>query len=116
MILPGQDHQLNDDERECPCEAEGCTRDARLKIAGEVDSLGIEWRYYCDIHGKAVTEQLLDAPNNSGVCEWCKKESSNLRPRRDISEGSGGPVYEVCPACIDKDEKLLQEELDSYED
>lgn len=41
---------------------------------------------------------------------------SDLRPRRDFEEGLSGRVYEVCSACVKRENERLAEELDYYDD
>lgn len=114
-ILPGAKRSLHGDEDENFCEHEDCNEKACGKVAGEVDSMGVEWEFYCENH----INERVDAIRNTeevGSCEWCGEESDNLRPYRDIDEGSNGPVYDVCPSCRQKQSDRVSEELDSYPD
>lgn len=51
--------------------------------------------------------------DTSGTCDWCKKHADELKPRRDFEEGMNGRLYDVCQACIDKENKRLNED-DNY--
>lgn len=103
--LPGARHTLP---------AGGCMCDdhpdvpAVARIQGETDSMGCELHDMCQV--------CVDAHNVhantpvSGMCEWCKSHSDNLRRYRDWEEGSCGPLYDVCRACIKKQNDALAEE------
>ena len=89
-------------------------RPAIYRIQGETDSFGCEY--------EAICQECYDAymaepdPMREGHCDWCKKESTNIVPIRDIDEGSCSPVYYVCEACRCKQQHDLEEELDRYKD
>lgn len=89
-------------------------RPAAGRMQGETDSFGSEMHDLCqeclDEHRKHAKEA------RSGRCDWCKKEATDLRARRDWEEGSCGPVYQVCGACVRRENERLQEELDSFDD
>jgi len=114
-VLPGAKRSLYGHENENFCEHEDCNEKACGKVAGEVDSMGVEWEFYCADHINERTDVIRNM-RASGPCDWCGEESDDLRPRRDIDEGSNGPVYDVCRSCSQKEDKLLDEELDSYPD
>lgn len=83
---------------------------ATWKLTGECDSFGCEYVFLCDKHLEEHDAAALVA-DTSGTCEWCKLEKEKLRPHRDIDEGSNGPVYNICSACIQKEAVELEEEL-----
>lgn len=105
--LPGAVHKL-------PAGARCDTHPERLavkRIQGETDSFGAELNDMCQ---ECVDEyRAYVAQARPGVCDWCKKESLDLRPRRDFEEGSYGPVYRVCCSCVEREYQSLQDELDS---
>ena len=86
-------------------------RDAVAKIQGETDSFGCEFIYMC--------QECYDDFQSSGdsmaigVCDWCGIDSINRAPTRDIDEGSSGPVYYVCRACVIMQNNEMQKELDA---
>lgn len=111
-ILPGS---LLKVEKGSMCETEGHENiPATANVVGECDSMGYENTHMC--------EDCYEAYNNSpdplekGECDWCKKDSDNLRPTRDIDEGFNGPVYYVCQSCRIKQDNDARDELDSYND
>ena len=73
-------------------------RKAVRRIQGETDSFGAEFYDFCqeclDEHRQHQKE------SRKGRCDWCAKNAFDLRPHRDIEEGSYGRVYEVCGDCI----------------
>ncbi len=91
-----------------------CSNPATHRLQGETDSFGAEYHYLCDEHIEKNREREETA-DRSGCCDWCKKDKPELNPRRDIDEGSNGPVYNVCRECAQKDNEQLQAELDSYD-
>lgn len=56
----------------------------------------------------------------AGKCDWCKKDATDLRDKRDYEEGMRGPVYRVCGACSkrrdDEDRSWLDELGDNFVD
>jgi hypothetical protein len=86
-------------------------REAVARIQGETDSFGCEYCMMCqeclDQH-RAYRAAELDKEKR---CDWCGCMAKGVRPRRDIDEGQAGRLYDVCPACIDKENKRLAEEL-----
>ena len=53
-------------------------------------------------------------PEITGTCEWCKTTHVAIVPTRDIDEGMFGSLYDVCPACVAKQNRQAQEELDKF--
>ena len=83
---------------------------ASKRVQGETDSFGAEYIDMCDeCYAAFLNESKIEC---CGVCDWCKHESTQLAHRRDLDEGSCGPVYKVCPECIKKENKRAQEELE----
>ena len=75
-------------------------RPAVRRIQGETDSFGCEFYDMCD---ECVIEHNKQIANNrSGICDWCKNDAEDLRPKRDYEEGRYGPVYRVCRDCAKK--------------
>lgn len=95
------------------CENEGHENvPATARVQGETDSFGYESMCFCaPCYEKFVEE---DSKPKDGFCEWGKHAGTNIRPYRDIDEGSCGPVYDTCEACRRKDAKRIREELDEY--
>lgn len=60
------------------------------------------------------TVNALLSHDTSGTCDWCKKESISLRPRKDVDEGFGSDTYFVCAKCAEEDEAKLQAELEEF--
>lgn len=83
---------------------------ATRRIQGETDSFGAEFLDVCDQCFAAITKEMQ--AERTGVCDWCKKEANDLRPRRDFEEGSCGPVYDVCGACVLRELKSLAAEAE----
>lgn len=109
--LPGSLHKVPEgmmcDEHE--------DRPAVKRVQGETDSFGSEMMDMCQECFDAY-EKACDEPQEPYPCDWCKVESDRLLPTRDIDEGSSGPVYQVCPACRQKQIKDAMDELESYGD
>lgn len=105
--LPGNKYKPDHDSF---CDSEGHEGIVAVcKIQGETDSFGAEYMHMC----QACYDEHKDAPDpmTNGDCEWCKKESNNLKPTRDYDEGSNGPVYYVCQHCRFKQNQEALEEL-----
>ena len=79
---------------------------AVIKIQGETDSFGAEYFYMCQ---ECLTEHEAQSDEDESTCDWCKKMAM-LKPIRDLTEGSCGPVYYVCPSCAGKNLKHALEE------
>jgi hypothetical protein len=90
-------------------------RPAVARLQGETDSFGSEMH---DVCAECLAEFRKHAADDRvGVCDWCKQDATDLRPRRDYEEGMSGPVYDVCGACVRKENARLAEELDDrYQD
>jgi hypothetical protein len=68
-----------------------------------------------------MCQECLDAHRNrdrteeqTGVCDWCKKHATDLRSHRDFEEGQAGRVYDVCGACVKKENDELEAEREDY--
>lgn len=107
--LPGSVHSLPqgticDDHPERP---------AVKRVQGETDSFGSEQIDMCqecydEYRNRDTTEE------RTGCCDWCKSEATDLRPRRDFDEGSSGPVYQVCGACVRKENDRAAAEIEEH--
>lgn len=84
-----------------------CDKPAVIRIQGETDSMGSEMGDYCLEHGT----QVENSSSLSGECDWCRVNKPELRPMRDVDEGSCGPIYYVCAECRLGYYKSFQEEV-----
>ena len=105
--LPGKRHEL---PKGAMCD-EHPNRKAVVRIQGETDSFGCEMYDLC----QECFEAERKAEADIGECDWCKAKDQPLRPRRDIDEGTHGPVYYVCATCAKKDEDAILAELAYYD-
>jgi len=109
--LPGATHSL----------PEGATcdqhpdRPAVVRVQGETDSFGCEMIDMCEECRQVDLEEQRTA-DTSGTCEWCKQHAPRLRNRRDYEEGMCGRVYQVCDACIQRENDDLEKEMGTYWD
>lgn len=107
--LPGTKCRVPDG---ATCDTEECNnRIATYRITGEVDSFGSE---QIDMCTECYTKYIKYVMNEdtSGNCDWCKSHSPKLYKRRDIDEGFTGRIYNVCAACIKKENEDLDRELE----
>ena len=89
-------------------------RPAARRVQGATDSFGAE---FIDLCQECIDElKAHEAEDRAGRCDWCKQEATDLRLRRDYDEGSCGPVYSVCVACVKRDNERAAAELDEYDD
>lgn len=109
--LPGAGHHLPDGTM-CDFHPD---RPAVARIQGETDSFGAELNDMCE-ECLAEHRREMREGDHSGTCDWCKEHAPRLWNRRDIDEGSYGPVYRICKSCDDKYEAELQRELDEWRD
>ena len=88
-------------------------RPATHRVQGETDSMGCEMWDECDeCFEKGKAEAKLHAAEwATGRCDWCKKDVTDLRDRRDYEEGMCGRVYRVCGPCVVDENARLEEEL-----
>ncbi len=91
-------------------------RPAVTRLQGETDSFGSEMHDLCAECLAEHNEWKRTAPDNIGTCDWCGAPDVKLRHRRDIDEGMYGRVYDVCAACVKRDNDRIREELDEYDD
>jgi len=77
------------------------------RVVGETDSYGSEINDLCQECVDLMDEQIKET--SSGNCDWCKNHSPELVKHRDYEEGSTGPVYDVCAACISKENDCIAE-------
>lgn len=106
-VLPGDWFKCASENEVC----DECSKPAVEKMAGEVDSFGVEWWYYCAEHAKEQREKIEESPNPKDDCEHCGHYGEVL-PYRDPDEVSG-PVYWYCAACRQKRKKR---DMDKYAD
>ena len=83
---------------------------AAVRIQGETDSFGCEMIDMCT---DCFTRYQQQANQHSGTCDWCKTHAEHLRARRDMDEGTHGPVYYVCTPCVVADNKRINDERDN---
>lgn len=90
---------------------------ATRRVQGETDSMGCEMHDMCEpcyvAMRQAIAEYAVEAA--TGTCDWCASQVTDLRQRRDYDEGMCGPVYQVCGACRERQNKEAQEEIDSMD-
>lgn len=80
------------------------------RVQGETDSFGAE---YLDLCQECLDElKKHEAESRTGRCDWCGKQATDLRPRRDFEEGLAGRVYDVCGECVRKENESLRAEMD----
>lgn len=91
-----------------PCD-EHADRLAVTRIQGETDSFGAE---YIDCCQECADRIVAEERERGGRCDWCKQTKPRLSNRRDIDEGTCGPVYRVCDDCIRNDIDRIKEELE----
>lgn len=90
-----------------------CGVPAVVRLTGEVDSYGSEESDHCQACYDKVRKAIAET-DTSGCCQWCKKHADHLFAHRDFDEGSTGPVYSVCSACVRRQNEAVQEELDYH--
>lgn len=110
--LPGSHHAVPDGTA-CDYHPD---RAAVTRLQGETDSFGSEMEDLCEECWRARKREEAADDFNSGECDWCKKEATDLRWRRDYDEGLSGPVYRVCGGCVVREEQRLKEEAARYDD
>lgn len=93
--LPGTVHDLPQGQM-CDVHPD---RPAVARIQGETDSMGCELMDCCQECAAEIRDYARSAEAGTSKCDWCKKDATDLRDRRDYEEGMNGPVYRVCGAC-----------------
>lgn len=109
-LLPGYVLKLPENAR---CD-EHSNRPAVSNRVGECDSWGYEEHlrcWHCEHSFKRYKKRHENGVD--GYCDWCKSESSTIKPIRDLDEGSFGPVYTVCEPCRTAFYKRQHEEYDN---
>jgi hypothetical protein len=95
------------------CEEEGHeTVPATRAVQGDTDSFGYETMCFCE--PCYVKFQEESQKPEDGFCEWGKHRGEDIRPYRDIDEGTSGPVYNTCKECRFKDGQRIRDELENY--
>lgn len=89
-------------------------RPSYRRIQGETDSFGCEYVEMCEECHTAYTHRDTTV-ESSGQCEWCHATKDDLRPYRDLDEGSSGRVYLVCQTCRSSGAESWQDDCD-YDD
>lgn len=79
---------------------------AVARMQGETDSWGHEELDLCGSH----LAEMRAAEPEVGRCEWCGHEALR-EATRDPGEGMSGPVYEVCPGCLARLARQVEEDL-----
>lgn len=101
-MLPGEKRAANPgqicDVCDCPAVAVLCT---------ESDSFGDETMLLCKTHNEEQRQRASDAPSDR-ACEKCGSDEE-VRPMRDMEEGSHGPVYWWCAPCRIAFNKTMRE-------
>ena len=114
--MPGSSHHLPEGTR---CDRHD-DRPAVTRMQGETDSFGCEYVCMCQECLDEYRAHMEAERNAEHCCDWCKALKTNVRPYRDMDEGSAGPLYQVCGDCRAKDQQRFAEELDdepySYDD
>lgn len=113
-ILSGHVCALNDNETNYKCEDCEQPTPATKKMAGEVDSFGVEWIYLCDACLAKEKESMANNPVEDN-CDHCGCEAK-LRPYRDPDEGSHGPQYFICQPCYQKSMDYHTQDLEDDDD
>lgn len=109
--LPGASHSV---PKGMKCD--DCENTATHRMQGETDSFGCEMHDLCDSCYAKVQASIAEhaAEAATGICEWCKQPATDLRPRRDFEEGQAGRVYDVCGACVKRENDALEAERGDY--
>lgn len=96
--LPGQRVAFN--EKNAPCDREGCENLAAFRVVTEADSFGCETADLCSYHYTELQRALAEKRQTLQVCDICQGEKMVCRDFRDPNEGSSGRVYNACTNCI----------------
>ena len=86
---------------------------AYYRVQGETDSFGAEYAFMCAECYTKHMEYVKAERNAESQCDWCKTMQVGCRHTRDYEEGLGGPVYNVCPGCVTRQNQSAQESLDA---
>jgi hypothetical protein len=91
-------------------------RKAERRVQGETDSFGAEYHYMC----RQCLDEFLafrkEEYETEHRCDWCGNMKKHVAKYRDANEGQGGPVYDVCEDCRNKDRQHWAEEAARYRD
>ena len=88
------------------CQFAGIETLATHRKLEEDTGWGKEYGYYCD-----SCYEKRQKKDRSGQCEWCKKESDDLRWVKDYNEGMSEPMYRVCGRCDEAQQRAIESEL-----
>lgn len=104
--LPGSRHNVSSSSM-CDTHPD---KFATIRIQGETDSMGAEFIDMCQECFDKYQKRDRSA-ESTGCCDWCNKAATDLRPRRDVEEGMCGPVYQVCRACVRRENERYADEV-----
>lgn len=113
--LPGHVREIRSGD-DCPCQYDECKDAATHEYCTEADGMGAEWLPLCNAHLEQFKKDVEAGGPTIDTCDWCKAHDVEIFPFRDWEEGSNGPVYDVCNACIRKSNDYAHEELKRMED
>lgn len=83
-------------------ESAPCTNHATHELCIEADSFGSDWMPLCESCLEAHKRVVEENGGLTGTCDTCKAEDVIIVPVRDSEEGLHGPVYDLCPTCLEK--------------
>jgi hypothetical protein len=109
--LPGARHSL---PKGTDCDFHP-DRPAVSRVQGETDSFGCEMHDLCAECAASFRKAMNSPEARTGRCAWCKQDATDLRPRRDLDEGSCGPVYDICGKCDAKHQAEILAELQAHD-
>lgn len=108
--LPGDVHEL---PKGATCD-DHPDRLAVTRKQGETDSFGYEAHDLCEECLREWVAYARSENARTGKCDWCKKDTTDLRDARDYEEGFYGPVYRVCGGCLARRDKEAQDWLNTH--
>lgn len=115
---PVDDDQLCEARVEIDGETVLCDYAATIRVAGEQDSFGTEWLYFCaacwvtERREWLAAEEVENERRRVGSCRICGQRSTELCPTTLFNSNSWeGPLY-VCPPCTSKEYDEITKYLD----
>jgi len=93
-----------------------CDQFATVRIVGERDSFGIEWRYLCRpcFNGVQREDRALARALAVGTCAVCKRASSTRRLSTQWNDNDYEPAIYACEPCRDAMAQEIADELAYY--
>lgn len=91
-------------------------RPAVVRLQGETDSMGAELNDCCQECADEDRAYARSSEAQTGRCDWCELEVTDLRDTRDYEEGMKGPVYRVCGKCRRRRDEEDKAYLDDFYD